>query len=128
MPRLTVNDILLASDHPKQSIVRISRGAGYAQYGGMHFIVESDYHITKRQYESRKNMPWPEGTPGSFDPRDDDLLGGAPVLRPKSPKSPAGGVVVTSEVIGASPDDGGDPFRSYSRAQSQSGVSSEEPK
>ena len=33
-PRLTSNHILLMSDHPKQSIVRISRGAGYAQYGG----------------------------------------------------------------------------------------------
>ena len=46
VPRLSDNDILLASDHPKQSIVRISRGAGYAQYGGMPFVVESDYHIT----------------------------------------------------------------------------------
>ncbi len=128
MSRLTVNDVLLASDHPKHSIVRIARGAGYAQYGGMPFIVESDYHITKRQYESRKSMPWPEESLGAFDPRDDDLLGGAPVLRPKSPKSPAGGVVVTSEVIGAGPEDGGDPFRSYSDALAQSGDSPEETK
>ncbi len=36
--RFTMNDILLASDHPFRSFLRISRGAGYAQYGGKPVI------------------------------------------------------------------------------------------
>lgn len=31
--RLTINDVSLTSDHPFRSFLRISRGAGYAQYG-----------------------------------------------------------------------------------------------
>jgi len=31
--RFTINDVSLTSDHPFRSFLRISRGAGYAQYG-----------------------------------------------------------------------------------------------
>ena len=68
VPRLADNDILLASDHPRQSIVRISRGAGYAQYGGLPFITESNFHITQKQYEDRKATPWPDASNGAFVP------------------------------------------------------------
>ena len=67
-PRLTSNHILLASDHPRRSIVRISRGAGYAQFGGMPFIVESDYHISQAEYERRRSLPWPDKSLGMFIP------------------------------------------------------------
>ena len=70
VPRLSVNDILLASDHPFQSILRISRGAGYAQFGGMPVIIESSYHISKEEYERRRALAWPD-TPGSFLPSQD---------------------------------------------------------
>lgn len=91
--RLTVNDVLLASDHPRQSIVRISRGAGYAQYGGMPFVVESNYHITQEEYQRRKSLPWPDKVPGSFVPGTN--------TPPPGPK-PSVGPVVTTEFIGGS--------------------------
>jgi hypothetical protein len=66
--RFTLNDILLTSDHPFRSFLRISRGAGYAQYGGMPVIIESSYHISEDEYRRRKAMPWPTA-PGTFVPR-----------------------------------------------------------
>jgi hypothetical protein len=67
VPRITLNDVLLTSDHPSRSILRISRGKGYAQYGGMPVIIESDYHITEEEYRRRCAMPWPTPT-GTFVP------------------------------------------------------------
>lgn len=89
--RLTINDILLASDHPHQSIVQVSRGSGYAQFGGMPFVLESDFHITAEEYERRKSMPWPCEGDGAFLPGT--VLPG-PAVPPIKP-----GPVVTTEVI-----------------------------
>ncbi len=66
-PRLTINDILLMNDHPFQSILKVSRGAGYAQFGGMPVIIQSQYHISKEEYQRRKAMPWPTAE-GAFLP------------------------------------------------------------
>jgi len=95
MPRLDVNDIALASDHPKQSIVRMSRGAGYAQYSGLPFICESDFHIDEEEYERRKHMVWPTGDPGTFVPRDVK----------KEPMPTRERPVISTEIVGA-PEDG----------------------
>lgn len=97
-PRLSINDVLLASDHPRQSIVKVSRGAGYAQLGGMPVIVESNYHITPDEYERRKATAWPDSAPGSF------LPGKTPAPASSATRSPTVGVgpVVTTEVIGSS--------------------------
>ncbi len=96
-PRLSLNDLLLASDHPQQSIVQISRGAGYAQFGGMPVIVESNFHITAEEYERRKALPWPDAVPGSF------LPGSTPATATNTEAtSPSVGPVVTTEVIGSS--------------------------
>jgi len=65
--RLTENDVLLTSDHPFHSILRISRGAGYAQYGGFPVKIESEYHISQDEYNRRRKLPWPQ-LPGSFLP------------------------------------------------------------
>lgn len=59
-PRLRPNDILLASDHPQQSIVCITRGKGYAQFGGMPFIMTSAYHIDLTEYQKRRTAAWPD--------------------------------------------------------------------
>ena len=59
-PRLRMNDILLATDDPLQSIVQIRRGHGYAQYGGMPFVMRSTYPITFDEYRERKKESWPE--------------------------------------------------------------------
>jgi hypothetical protein len=93
VPRVSANEVALASDHPLQSIVRISRGSGYAQYGGLPFVVESTYHISRSEYERRKSMPWPRSGAGSFIPRD--LRDQTSPARP-----PAGnGPIITTENI-----------------------------
>ena len=91
-PRLSQNDVILASDHAKHSIICLKNGAGYAQYGGLPFLVESDYHITADEYESRQRMSWPEAENGAFVPRS---------RRAKTPLnipvSPPPGPIVTTE-------------------------------
>jgi hypothetical protein len=47
VPRITINDVLLTSDHPFRSVLKMTRGEGYAQYGGFPVIIESNYHISK---------------------------------------------------------------------------------
>lgn len=104
VPRLTENDILLASDDPSRSILKISRGEGYAQYGGMPVIVESDFHITKDEYEQRVTMPWPENAPGTFVPRaGDDSPAARASAAPTRPPAASVGPTVTTEVIGGAP-------------------------
>lgn len=65
--RIEQQEVLLTTDHPFRSFLRISRGDGYAQYGGMPVIIESGYHITETEYRLRKAMPWPD-LPGMFLP------------------------------------------------------------
>lgn len=67
-PRLRPNDVLLASDHPLQSIVYVTRGKGYAQYGGLPFIMTSAYHTTYKEYDDRRKAPWPEPREGTITP------------------------------------------------------------
>ena len=68
LPRLGVNDILLATDHPLQSIVQIRRGDGYAQYGGFPFVMRSTHHIGVDEFRTRKNATWPEPTDATLVP------------------------------------------------------------
>ena len=89
-PRITVNDVLLTNDHPFRSILRISRGEGYAQYGGLPVIIESDYHISEQEYRRRCAM-----LPGSFVP--------AELVRDASASTPSG-PTWTQEVIGSGDD------------------------
>ena len=88
-PRLRVNDILLASDHPQQSILCISRGKGYAQYGGMPFIMTSAHHITFKEYSKRKDTTWP--------PESDETL--LPTLKLPPPR-----LKDTEPILGPEPD------------------------
>jgi len=62
-PRLRANDILLATDHPRQSILHIRRGDGYAQFGGMPFVMTSTHHISHERYLRRKESSWPKHRP-----------------------------------------------------------------
>jgi hypothetical protein len=93
--RFTINDIALTSDHPSRSFLRISRGAGYAQYGGLPVIIESDYHITEEEYRRRKSLPWPAG-PGTLVPSRKSVADSQPKASAK-PATPQ----CTEEVIGA---------------------------
>ena len=94
--RFTMNDVLLTTDHQFRSFLRISRGAGYAQYGGMPVIIESDYHISPDEYKRRCKLPWP--TPeGTFVPREQTKHSTqSQSSRPKKSQ-------MTMEVIGDSP-------------------------
>jgi hypothetical protein len=74
VPRITINDVLLTSDHPFRSFLKMTRGEGYAQYGGFPVIIESNYHISKEEYQRRRAMTWPSLPgmlqPGSHNPAD----------------------------------------------------------
>ncbi|MFO0979118.1 MAG: type IV secretion system DNA-binding domain-containing protein [Planctomycetaceae bacterium] len=90
VPRITMNDILLMSDHPFQSILQIARSSGYAQFGGFPVIIESGYHISQEEYQRRCRMTWPE-TPGAYVPGR---------FKPSTPARPAtSGPRVTEETI-----------------------------
>jgi hypothetical protein len=93
-PRLSENDLLLATDHPFRSVLTITRGAGYAQYGGLPVVIESHFHIPEVEYRRRRMLPWPGVGNGAFVPRDE---------RAKSPAKPSRkpGPTVTGEVVGA---------------------------
>ena len=67
VPRITMNDVLLTSDHPFRSFLKMSRGEGYAQYGGFPVTIESNYHISESEYRRRRAMPWPS-LPGMLPP------------------------------------------------------------
>ena len=90
VPRITINDVLLTSDHPFRSFLRISRGEGYAQYGGFPVIIESNYHISESEYQRRRAMPWPS-LPGMLP------AGGH---RPPVVSNVSSGPTVTQELIG----------------------------
>ncbi len=98
-PRLSINDVKLASDDPRKSIALVTRGAGYSQFGGMPVVVESDFHITEAEFLARKNAPWPSAASGSFVPCDWTTPNQAP---PKGRKKR--GPLVTEETIGDEPD------------------------
>ena len=97
-PRLTVNDVKLASDDARKSIALVTRGAGYSQFGGMPVVVESDFHISESEFLRRKNAPWPAATAGSFVPENWSLQ--EPTKAKKSRKR---GPMVTEELIGEEP-------------------------
>ena len=60
--RHRINDLLLATDKEGRSLVQVRRGAGYAQYGGFPFAMQSGYTITEDEYKQRRKMPWPESS------------------------------------------------------------------
>ena len=59
--RLTTNDIIAISDHPLESVIQVSRGSGYSQFGGLPIPVRSTYALHWSDYKARQNMPWPDG-------------------------------------------------------------------
>lgn len=69
LPRININEMLMISDNPDLSLLRIARGEGYAQFGGFPIVVRSPFHISREEYERRKSMPWPK-LPGSFIPSE----------------------------------------------------------
>lgn len=75
------------------SVLPITRGAGFAQYGGLPVVIESHFHIPEEEYRRRRMLPWPGAGNGAFVPRDERAK-----QPPKPPRKP--GPTVTGEVIG----------------------------
>ena len=110
--RLRINELLRATDSRTSSIVRISRGAGFAQFGGLPVVVESNYHITEAEFSRRKAFPWPEAGSGAFLP--------TAVSSREPHTTEAAGPMVTTEVIGAASEaESDDPFESWHRGRDQ---------
>jgi hypothetical protein len=87
--RITINDVALTNDHRFRSFLHLKRGAGYAQFGGLPVIIESEYHISETEYHRRKALPWPH-PPGAFVPNERRNNHGSEASppRPVSPKPP----------------------------------------
>ncbi|MFN3191256.1 MAG: type IV secretory system conjugative DNA transfer family protein [Aureliella sp.] len=64
--RQRLNDILLATDKEGRSLVQLRRGAGFAQYGGFSFVMQSGYTISEEEFIERKSAPWPEASDGTI--------------------------------------------------------------
>ena len=102
-PRLSTNDINLASDDPRKSIVLVTRGSGYSQFGGMPVVAESDFHISEAEFLRRKQMPWPAVEPGAFVPQ---TWNPQEKFKPQSRKRKSSMPLVTEETIGEPPTKG----------------------
>jgi len=92
--RLSINDILMATDALGRNIACVRRGEGYAQYGGLPFVMDSVFHIPKHEYERRQRMPWPAGDERTIVSRLDSPLTPPPPtilddLHPPAPPPPA---------------------------------------
>ncbi len=109
-PRLTRNDIKLVTDDDRKSIIQLTRGAGYSQYGGMPFVVEFDFPISKKEYEERRDSPWPSGEAGTF--VADDWKPDKP-HRPSKESESDGSSTITHETIDDSESDSSHMFDRY---------------
>jgi hypothetical protein len=65
--RFLISDILAATDHPRRSILHVTRGSGYSQWAGLPTIVDCFHHVSRELYDARSKAAWPkmEATPGT---------------------------------------------------------------
>jgi hypothetical protein len=68
VPRFESQDILSLGASPRQFLIRITRNEdpGYCQYGGLMFPAESDYTMSKTEYDQLVGRPWPSVTPDTI--------------------------------------------------------------
>ncbi len=60
LPRISRNQVITVSDDPFASLLAVSRGSGYTQWGGFSIPISiRDFTITKERYEELKRMKWP---------------------------------------------------------------------
>ncbi len=63
--RATIGNLQTFSDDPSKSILKITGDRiGYGKYRGLPFVVDSAFHISKKEYEKRKKFGWPDDLPG----------------------------------------------------------------
>ena len=61
-PRLTTNDLILATDHAERAVLHLRRGADYAQFGGFPIIVDTTYSMSAAEAVRRDRTAWPAVT------------------------------------------------------------------
>ena len=65
VPRVKSPDLQTISDNPNLSILHITGDRkGYGRYRGIPFVVRSEFHISKVEFERRERGPWPTDLPG----------------------------------------------------------------
>ncbi len=86
-PRLSVQELLALSDHPKRLLLQVTGGSGHTQFGGVPIPVETDWPISKDLADQREHLPWPT-TPAPRVVQPAVAAGGAAPVRPaNSPQS-----------------------------------------
>jgi hypothetical protein len=80
--------VIRTSDNELYSIVHISRGRGFTQYGGFPFAMCSDYHITGDEYKRRSKAPWPDSEPGTVTPPISTVTKGKAKKKPSRSRPP----------------------------------------
>lgn len=66
--RMRRNDVIEVSDRERHSLVHITRGKGFTQFGGFIFPMVSDFHISMQEYKKREKAAWPDPQPGTLVP------------------------------------------------------------
>ena len=67
-PAIRRNDIIEVGDDKFESLVHITQGDGYTQYGGFIFPMRSEYHIPTAVYRKREFAQWPKQREGTIVP------------------------------------------------------------
>lgn len=64
-PRITTTNLHQISSDPFLSLTQITGArSGYAQYGGVPFVIRNSFHISQREYKRRGEFKWPTDWPG----------------------------------------------------------------
>jgi hypothetical protein len=89
--RLSLNDILLATDAPGRNIACVRRGMGFAQYGGMAFVMDSVYHLADEHYRSLSKSSWPPQEKYLVSAKLEETKANAPIVTPRVLEDPPPG-------------------------------------
>lgn len=84
------NLIMELSADPQGSIVRFTKDSGYTRFGGKATPILSDFHITRREFHTRKKSTFPDAGVDTVvvEPDLGDTIDVAPI-DPSAPHSPA---------------------------------------
>ena len=65
IPRFSYNDLKKMSAKMRRNLILVGRDMGFAQYNGMPLMIETDYHISKDEYDDLKEAEVAEAAPGT---------------------------------------------------------------
>jgi hypothetical protein len=98
--RITGNEVLAVSAHPRRGFVRSRSDSGLTQYAGQWTAIELEYPTTEKEYKARSTTPWPTEHPSCVtveEGGDDDgdaspPLANKPLPVPPPPRSVDGAI------------------------------------